>query len=770
MSGVGRAVRVRGVPAICPSCQRRYDETPDDGRCPEDGAPLIEVRDSTPPPAFSPPAAAPSFEPVMLEPTFEPAASGSSPGPSSSSSSEPPASSASAFLAPSSASIAMPPPADSPEAARALAEAAAASGDLDGALKLFRAVLFQFERQLSTDDRATLYARMGRIKTAQDDPRLARNLFEKALGLDPEHRGALEGLVELHTRVKDHPARVEAHRRLAGAVVGDERIRNLLEAGDVALVQLKDVPRACLLYEEALATDPENRTAHLKLLQACREGKLWGEAIAACEGLLAHESDAGKRATWRYFLATTYRDQVQDEQKAAAEFERVLDEDPQDAESLAALERIHVAARDWAGLERSWQRQLERLASRGVAEGREPLLVKLGELAHGTLEDLPKAADYYARALELAPENIARRDLLARLYAAIPGRWSDAVREHQRLLRADPKRIDSYHAMRAVLRDAGRADEVWCVCAALVQLDRADPTEKQFYEQYRPKGSLAAVGSVDVETWRDDLYHPEQDRDLSQLLAATAPAAIRAFAQAQKAVGLRKKDQHDVQTSPLALAKALRAAGQALEVATPELYVVPHQQGGLIVAGTEPAASVAGQDFLAGLTPAELRFVAARHLAAYRREHGVAYLLAAAAVAARKAFGPLLTAWVDGALLVGNPGAEVERTAEVQQSAKRIQNALQPLELELLREAARRLADRGSRNLAGWLRAIGLTGDRAGLLLCGDLPTAAKTVARTPAFAPDLSEARRIDELLVFGVSDAFFRLRRRLGLALPEE
>ena len=758
------------MPAICPSCQRRYDETPDDGRCPEDGAPLIEVRDSTPPPASAPPPAAPSFEPVVLEPTFESAASGASPGPpASSSSSVPPASSASAFLTPSSASLAMPPPADLPEAAREQAEAAFASGDLDGALKLFRAVLFQFERRLSPGERADLYDRMGRIKTAQNDPRLARNLFEKALGLDPEHRGALEGLVELYAGARDHAALVDAHRRLAGILGGADRIRHLLAAGDTALGQLKDVPQACLLFEEALAIDPADRTAHLKLLQACRQSQMWPEAIAACEGLLAHESDAAKRATWRYFLATTYRDQVQDERRAAEEFERVLDEDPDDGESLAALERIHGTAQDWAALERSWLRQVARLAAPGTEARRESLLVKLGELAHGTLGDLPKAADYYGRALELAPENIARRDLLAKLCAAIPGRWNDAVREHQRLLRADPKRIDSYHAMRAVLRDAGKADEVWCVCAALVQLDRADPTEKQFYEQYRPKATVTTTGSVDVDAWRDDLYHPEQDRDLSQLLAATAPAAVRAFAQSQKAVGLRKKDQHDVQTSPLALAKALRAAGAALEVAVPELYVVPRQQGGLIVAGTEPAASVAGQDFLAGLTPAELRFVAARHLTASRREHGVAYLLAASAAAERRPFGPLFAAWVDATLLVGDPQADVERTADVQQTARRIQAALQPLELELLREAARRLAGRASRNLAAWLRAIDLTGDRAGLLLCGDLPTAARMLGRTPAFAPDLSEARRADELLVFAVSDACFRLRRRLGLALPE-
>jgi len=661
-------------------------------------------------------------------------------------------------------------PVDSPEAGRAQAEAAFAAGDFEGALKGFRAVLFQFDRRLAPGERADLYVRMGRIKVAQGDPRLARNLYEKALGLDAEHRGALEGLVELAAATRDHALRVSTLRRLAGILAGPERVRCLLEAGDTALGALHDVPQACLFYQEALAVDPADRAAQLKLLQACRDAGLWPEAVAACEGLLAHETDRQKRATWQFFLATTYRDRLRDEPRAVEAFERVLDEDPEDEESLAALERIHTAARDWTALERTWLRALERLSGPGREARREALLVKLGELARGPLDDLPKAADYYAGALELAPENLARRDLLARLYAAIPDRWRDAVREHQRLLRSDPKRIDSYHAMRAVLRDAGKADETWCVCAALVQLDRADPTERQFYELYRPKGSLAATGALDADAWREELYHPEEDRDLSQLLAATASAAVRTWARTARAVGLRGKDRQDLATSPLALAKALRAAGAALGVALPELYVVPNQPGGLIIAGTEPAASVAGQDFLAGLNPVELRFVAGRHLAAYRREHVVAYLLAAAAAAEGRAFGPLLAAWVEAALAVGASGGVEPGAPEVRSLAKRIQAVLQPLELELLREAARRIAGPGAGRLAAWLRAVDLTGDRAGLLLCGDLPTAVRMLARMPAFAPGLSDARRADELLVFGASDAFFRLRRGLGLALPEE
>jgi len=655
------------------------------------------------------------------------------------------------------------------ESARERAEDAFRRGELDEALKLFKAILFQFESRLGPAERAEFYVRLGRVKAGQKDARQARNFYDKALVLDAAHRPAIEGLVDLFTAENDAEHLVEWKRRLAELLTGEDRVRQLLEAGDACAAKLRDVSRAVLLYQEALSTDPAHKMAQLKLFQTCRDAAMWPEAIAACEHIVAGETDTKKKATWHYFLATTFRDQVQDDEHALEEFERVLDVDPEDAESLGAIEAILSRKEDWTGLDAAWRRMLERLPARGAKARCEMLLHKLGENAHQHLGDLAKAAEHFRRALELNPDHRARRELLAGLYAQLPERWADAVREHQRLLRGDPKRIDSYHQMRGILRDAGRPDEVWCVCAALVHLERADPTEVQFYEQYRPKGALSVPGSVDPEAWPADLYHPDEDRALARLCGALAPAVVRATAQSQKSFGLRKKDQQDPRTSPLALAKALRQASAALDIPVPELYVVPHQQGGLIIAATEPPASVAGQDFLAGLAPAELRFVAARHIAAYRREHRVPYLLAVSAAGQRASLAQLLAAWVDAAVALCVPDAPVERTAEMQRVLKLLQANLKPMDLELLRPEVQAVAARHDRDVVG-LRAADLTSDRAALLLCGDLSAATKMIPRAPALAPDLADNRRGDELLLFAVDDTHFRLRRALGIALPSE
>ena len=71
------------------------------------------------------------------------------------------------------------------------------------------------------------------------------------------------------------------------------------------------------------------------------------------------------------------------------------------------------------------------------------------------------------------------------------------------------------------------------------------------------------------------------------------------------------------------------------------------------------------------------------------------------------------------------------------------------------------------KNIKPWMIAADLTGDRAGLLLCGDLPTAAKMMTKIPSLVTDLTPTQRITELTVFAVSDAHFRIRKELGIAL---
>jgi hypothetical protein len=65
---------------------------------------------------------------------------------------------------------------------------------------------------------------------------------------------------------------------------------------------------------------------------------------------------------------------------------------------------------------------------------------------------------------------------------------------------------------------------------------------------------------------------------------------------------------------------------------------------------------------------------------------------------------------------------------------------------------------------------VELTAARAGLLLSGDLEIAKKIIAAEQQLPGDLTPQEKLKELLVFAVSDAYFRLRAQLGIAIAVE
>ena len=93
-----------------------------------------------------------------------------------------------------------------------------------------------------------------------------------------------------------------------------------------------------------------------------------------------------------------------------------------------------------------------------------------------------------------------------------------------------------------------------------------------------------------------------------------------------------------------------------------------------------------------------------------------------------------------------------------------LRNAIALLDSEGLAEVARLLeymrAENRTINLSRWTRAMGRTGDRVGLVLCGDLPAAVR-------FSRETAEAESLMDLLDFAISPSFGKLRQQMGLSI---
>jgi hypothetical protein len=115
------------------------------------------------------------------------------------------------------------------------------------------------------------------------------------------------------------------------------------------------------------------------------------------------------------------------------------------------------------------------------------------------------------------------------------------------------------------------------------------------------------------------------------------------------------------------------------------------------------------------------------------------------------------------------------------ETVKQLRKALSRKALKSLEEPALALAGATlvDLDLEGMLEALAFSGDRAGLLMCGDIFIGLSLVLREdPNFAatkvdtaePLLQAVKQredLKDLLAFAVSDDFFRLRQRLGLSL---
>lgn len=629
----------------------------------------------------------------------------------------------------------------------------------------YQTLQVQYGDGLAAAERVDLYHRMGRIKMAGRDRVKARNLWEKALHLDPTHRPTLDALAEMWALEGDFERVVECLERAVAIAQGRDRFELLRRMGDVRRDRIGDADGAIRNYRDALDIVPDDRDALTSLLDLHRGTGRWKEAVEIAGRLAEVETDPSSVAARRRFAAATYRDVFGDAAAAVEHYELALDADSADEESAAEIERILSSSGDWGALERSWVRMLGRPGAAGATTGCEKLLQRLAELARDRLGALDRAEAYYRQAVDLNPSNRALTVVLADLYERMPGRWADAAALHGDLIRGDPKRVESFRALRRIYRSAGRADEAWCACAALAALGRAEPAEAEFHERYRPKAGQGSAAAVTPESWRLRLRHPAEDPAVSAVLAAIEPAVLKAFARSEKALGLLRRDRHDPVGSGLAIARAMRQAGAVLGLPPPDLYALPDHPGGLGFAPTEPPAMIAGVEVLSGMPPAELRFVAGRHLALWRPECRVWHILAA--VAAETGRSPLrwIAAYLRAALRpTASPGGAADD--ETLAAARTLDSNLGAAARRALAAAAEPLASAPPPDLAAWSAAIEATADRAGLFVCGDIGAAVAAASRS-AGAAGTSSHLRMDEMLVFWVSGDHFHLRREVGTAL---
>ncbi len=430
-----------------------------------------------------------------------------------------------------------------------------------------------------------------------------------------------------------------------------------------------------------------------------------------------------------------------DETSALFHLERALDLAPTRGEAVAAVESMLVSRGELRRLERVLKRLLFRLRGKNNAvEGQTWL--RLARLYVDHLDDPQAAAGAIANARKLAPRDpelaVLAQRAEPRATTASPQRegWHEAL--------GDPR---SGAALVQSTVAAGHADAAFLAAATMVALGTADESMAALYERHRVAGVRLPSSPVSADDWAL-LRHRDDTAELGALLELVAPAVHALAPMTLQDADLDASALVAEAQLPPAFHRLRDQLAQVIGVAPAPVYSRVELGGQVHVMACDPPVLVAGDDALTAPERPELVFRLARALT---------FLWPGRAVGASRP-GRVLRAVVL-AVVRETTNSELGRDDKLASQADFAVGQLSPSAREHARASVLRLLSRtgGGLNLSAWAKSLTRTADRAGMLLCGDIP-AAFLGARE---AGDLDR-----DVVEFAYSASHVTLRARLKLA----
>jgi tetratricopeptide (TPR) repeat protein len=606
-------------------------------------------------------------------------------------------------------------------------------------------------------------------------PERAAALHEAALRFSPSHPQTLRALADLAIERGDKLEAARSLRRVAvSSADRNERVQIFEQIGDLQLaLGNKDAARAA--YGDAVtmleAVEPTSIPLLEKLLDLQRSDGSVGDAIATARRIAEAVVDSNERASRRREVANLQME-IGEFADAAEMLEKVLEDNPTDEVALHQLCTAYEHAGRGPDTSVTLERLLPGLPSTEDGETERSRATLWEKLGSGIAErDLAAGIAALEKAVALDPERLSARVNLARLYAQNSEYTELAIANYRALVRIDPSDEGSLRALATDHLARGRSDDAWCCLEILDLLGLSNSEERAVLDRHalpeRPTDEPYA-GVIGEAERKANLARPGT-QVISEVFAALWEGVPGLSHSSLDALGVTAKDKVSA-ISPLDVAKVFSQAGKALSNQRAGLYLkLDADFDGVRLVATAPTAVVVGKRLAEEGSVAELRFRIGLALELLRPEYVLAATMDPVALddlfmATLKAFHPKHNRW--------RAGSEDSAAEEAAKLKKALPYKLAKRIAEVFQEHVDDEVD-----CARWRTAVVETGNRAGLLLCGELRTAAQVVAcENMAGAPEFishdllrEQARKpgpLKELLRYFASQEHLNLRGILGTA----
>jgi tetratricopeptide (TPR) repeat protein len=634
-------------------------------------------------------------------------------------------------------------------------------GDPKTAREAYYKYLAKAESELSQKERARALYGLGESERRAGFLDSAVEPLVEAAELDPDSHLPLQALSKIYEAQGKWEEAVRAKNQRLELATGAERFDLLLEIGDLELHKIGDRQGAERSFALALDERPNDRKILTRLMQLYSEDKDWAKLVETVLRLAEFVPDEKQRAKYLHTAAMVSARELGEVDEALEYYELAIELDPLLDKAIDEAIELKRTRGDHAGVEKLLNQQIERAKEHNDRDKLIRVLDQLGELYAKFLNEPSLAVDAYEAAQAFDPDDEGRAEILAELYASNVAEYLDkAVHAQAQLLRQNPYRVDSYKLLRRLYTEAKRGDAAWCLCQALTVLKLAGPDEERFYRRHRADNAAPAQAALDENDWTN-LAHQDLDPLVTRIFALIQPTIIRTRTQSLETMGYDPAFSVDLGAHPYPVSQTLYYAHGVLGMRPPLVFTNPNDPGGLGFLHAQTPGIVLGRAaFESQVSTQALAFLAGRHLTYFRPGYYVRHLVPT---------GTGLKAWLFAAIKLSAPQFPVAADLEgqVAEAMTAMGSDFQGVQKELLASQVSKVLQSGTTlDLKKWVASIDHTADRAGLILCHDLGVATEVLNATDD-ASGVPSKERIKEIVLFGVSESYMAVRRKLGIAI---
>ncbi|MBN2803873.1 MAG: tetratricopeptide repeat protein, partial [Deltaproteobacteria bacterium] len=646
-----------------------------------------------------------------------------------------------------------------PELVKEIGELALKMEDWDTASKQFNEYM-KLVPDMDNALKLEMLVKRGRAAFGAGHLDEAAKMARQSTVMDAEDVEARILLADVNEERKDFRGAVESRQKVIAALdPADERWFAIVKnTASLMFEKLRNAEGAAELLNNALETNPDSRDILGELLKMHYAAKKYTDVVKVILRITELVDEPVQLSRYYLTVAKIFRRELKDLNSAVEYFNKALEKDPTLKDAENALLQVLNEKKDWEGLEKAYKSQIARLPADATVEDKTAIFAPLADLYMTKMDKEDDAIVLIEALSKIEPSNISWQEKLAELYGWNTKKSDKAIELHARLLKKNVARVDSFRMLYRIYSALEDPDKAWCSASMLSLLNQASPEERQYYRDYLAEGYPPIADVIDDESWKRLLYHDDMNKDITNIFSVIQKAFTVVKCQRVENVGLDLASAVDPTTDPASFSQLVNFGLGVTGIPAMNLFYQQTQTSFGIV-DTIPPVMIAGSEAADMKDYLGLAFALGQHLTLLRPG-----LLAKQVLKS----GTELSAWLLAAVKLHVPALPVPNKliAPVNEKMQPLRAHLTDSDNEMLKGYVQSfVAQAADVDLKRWARSVDHTGDRAGLILCGDIAIAKRVI--DGQVQDETERALRIKELSLYMVSESYFKLRKKLGVAL---